>query len=315
MAKAGDPQAGLLERRLAIPRGGLLQGCRGHDVAWVGHRRRQRFRQHAPDLQLLPAVPVKRLLILACLASAPLADLRAQGSAVLYGSVHDTLGQPLRAYVRLLEGGRAALADGRGRYRLTVPAGEVAVRIALIGFEAVTDTLTLAPGDSLQRDYRLHPAVLQLPPTIVTAAKRSQFLDQAVTSVAIVSDTDVARHAVTTIDEAVNKAPGVQFLNGQVNIRGSSGYVQGVGSRVLLLVDGVPANQGYRGGINWDLVPLEDVARVEEVKGAGSALYGSAALGGVVNVITRDIPIGFHARGRVVGGWFADPPHDIWKFR
>ena len=168
---------------------------------------------------------MKQFLILACLASAPLAGLRAQGSAVLYGSVHDTLGQPLRAYVRLLEGGRAALADGRGRYRLAVPAGTVVVRIALIGFEAVTDTLTLAAGDSLQRDYRLNPAVVQLPPTIVTAAKRSQFLDQAVTSVAIVSDSDVARHAVTTIDEAVNKAPGVQFLNGQVNIRGSSGYV------------------------------------------------------------------------------------------
>jgi len=258
---------------------------------------------------------VKRFLILACLASAPLAGLRAQGSAVLYGSVHDTLGQPLRAYVRLLEGGRAALADGRGRYRLAVPAGTVVARIALIGFEAVTDTLTLAAGDSLQRDYRLNPAVVQLPPTIVTAAKRSQFLDQAVTSVAIVSDSDVARHAVTTIDEAVNKAPGVQFLNGQVNIRGSSGYVQGVGSRVLLLVDGVPANQGDRGGINWDVIPLEQVERAEVVKGAGSALYGSAALGGVVNVITRDIQPGFHARVRALGGAYANPPAEIWSFR
>src|SRR2546427_9067088 len=40
----------------------------------------------------------------------------------------------------------------------------------------------------------------------------------------------------------------VQFFNGQVNIRGSTGFVQGLGSRVLLLVDGVPANQGDRGG-------------------------------------------------------------------
>jgi len=120
------------------------------------------------------------------------------------------------------------------------------VRIALIGFEAITDTLTLAPGDSLQRDYRLHPAVLQLPPTIVTAAKRSQFLDQAVTTVAIVSDTDVARHAVTTIDEAVNKAPGVQFLNGQVNIRGSRATCRARQS-VLLLVDGCPQTRATVG--------------------------------------------------------------------
>src|SRR5205809_6868511 len=82
-----------------------------------------------------------------------------------------------------------------------------------------------------------------------------------------------------------------------------------------MLVDGVPANQGDRGGINWDLVPLEDVQRVEIVKGAGSSLYGSAALGGVVNVLTRDIAPGFHARVRATGGSYANPPYDVWKFR
>src|SRR5437899_1328643 len=198
---------------------------------------------------------------------------------------------------------------------LGVRVTRIGVRVGLLGFQSLVDTLTLAAGDSLERDYRLVPAVVPLEPVIVTAAKHSQLLSQVVTSVALVSDTDVARRAVTTVDEAVDKAPGVQFLNGQVNIRGSSGYVQGLGSRVLMLVDGVPANQGDRGGINWDLVPLEDVARVEVVKGAGSALYGSAALGGVVNVITREIPTGFHARIRALGGAYANPPFDVWKFR
>src|SRR2546422_791238 len=124
-----------------------------------------------------------------------------------------------------------------------------------------------------------------------------------------------ARRAVNTVDEALDKAPGVQFLYGQVNIRGSTGYVQGLGSRVLLLVDGVPANQGDRGGINWDLVPLDEVQRVEIVKGAGSSLYGSAALGGVVNLLTRDIEPGFHARLRATGASYANPPHDVWRFR
>jgi len=214
-----------------------------------------------------------------------------------------------------VDGHPATVADTQGRFRLSVPAGRVIVRVSFLGFQSVDDTVTVAAGDSLERDYRLVPAVALLQPVIVTAGKRSQLLSQVVTSVALVTDTEVARRAVTTVDEAVDKAPGVQFLNGQVNIRGSSGYVQGLGSRVLMLVDGVPANQGDRGGINWDLVPLEDVARVEIVKGAGSALYGSAALGGVVNVITREIPNGLHARVRALGGVYADPPHDIWKFR
>jgi iron complex outermembrane receptor protein len=107
----------------------------------------------------------------------------------------------------------------------------------------------------------------------------------------------------------------VQFINGQVNIRGSSGFVEGLGSRVLLLVDGVPANQGDRGGINWDLVPVDQVQRVEVVKGAGSALYGSSAFGGVVNLITRELPTGPHARLRATAGVIADPPQPVWGFR
>src|SRR5204862_8219583 len=171
---------------------------------------------------------------------------------------------------------------------------------------------TLAPSRELQI---FDTAAMFLWPVVGTASNRSQLLDQPVTSVAIVTDTELARRAVNTVDEAIDKGPGVQFLNGQVNIRGSTGYVQGLGSRVLQLVDGVPTNQGDRGGINWDLVPLEDVQRVEIVKGAGSSLYGSAALGGVVNVLTRDIAPGFHARVRATGGSYANPPYDVWRFR
>ncbi|PYO75126.1 MAG: hypothetical protein DMD67_12345, partial [Gemmatimonadetes bacterium] len=232
---------------------------------------------------------------------------------MLYGVVTDTLGAPLRATVRAGDGETAA--DAQGRYRLHLAPGRVAVRVNHLGFAALVDTVVVVAGDSLERDYHLQAAVVELQPTIVTAAKHSQLLDQSVTSVALVSDTDLARRAVSTVDEAVNKAPGVLFLSGQVNIRGSSGFVEGLGSRVLLLVDGVPANQGDRGGIDWDMVPVADVDHAEVVKGAGSALYGSAALGGVVNLITHDIPVGFHGRLRATGGAYANPPYDAWQFR
>ncbi len=254
------------------------------------------------------------LPLLATLLAVP--GLTAQRAAVVYGSVRDSGGQPLRATLTDIATGLRSFADNQGRYRLSVAPGRTVVRVAHIGYASVFDTLTLGAADSVERNYFLRPAAVELQPhVVVTAAKRSQLLDQAVTSVAVLEQPDIARRAVTTVDEAVDKAPGVQFLNGQVNIRGSTGYVQGLGSRVLLLVDGVPANQGDRGGINWDLVPLDRVERVEVVKGAGSSLYGSAALGGVVNLITREIPLGFHARVRATGSLFGNPPHDIWRFR
>jgi iron complex outermembrane receptor protein len=234
---------------------------------------------------------------------------------VVYGTIADTTGAPI-AHVRVSAAGVAGVSDVVGRYRLgPLAPGRVVLRFERLAYRAAVDSVTVPGGDSLRLDILLHAGRFALVPLVVTAAKRSQLLDQSVTSIALVTDSDLARRAVSTVDEAVNKAPGVLFLNGQVNIRGSSGFVQGVGSRVLLLVDGVPANEGDRGGIDWDLVPLDVAERVEVVKGAGSSLYGSAALGGVINVLTRDIPVGLHARARATGGAYANPPTDVWRFR
>jgi outer membrane receptor for ferrienterochelin and colicins len=253
--------------------------------------------------------------VLATLGLLPTA-LGAQGGAV-FGAVHDTLGRPIRAArVEVSGSGLATTTDDAGRYRLKrVPSGQITLRGRAIGYQTDSTTAFVVAGDSVRVELTLRVAATRLSPIVVTAAKRQQSLEDAVASVALVSDTQIAARAVNTIDEAVDRAPGVQFLNGQVNIRGSTGYVQGLGSRVLVLVDGVPANQGDRGGINWDLLPVDNVERVEVVKGAGSALYGSAAFGGVVNLITRDIPDAVHARLRVTGGAFAGPPHEVWRFR
>jgi outer membrane receptor for ferrienterochelin and colicins len=240
----------------------------------------------------------------------------------VYGSVTDTAGAGLsHAFVRAMSrsGGRAiavVYSDSAGRYRFeALPAGWLGIEAGRIGYRSRRDSVQLAAGASVQLDFPLTQHPLILTPMIVTAAKRSQLLDQAVTSVALVDQVQIAQHAVNTIDEAVDRAPGVQFISGQVNIRGSSGFAEGLGSRVLLLVDGVPANQGDRGGINWDVIPVDRVDRVEVVKGSGSALYGSSAFGGVVNVITRELPEGWHGRVRMTAGAFANPSNDSLKFR
>jgi outer membrane receptor for ferrienterochelin and colicins len=265
-----------------------------------------------------------RILLAAPLALA--ASLAAQETGVVYGTVRDAAGHPVtNAAVAVVGTGLRTTADPHGGYRIErIPAGRIVLRVVALGYTAASAARALAAGDSIRQDFTLRVGAivdcfdcrpLMLSPIVTTAAKRPQSLEEVVPSVALMSDSDIASRAVTGIDEAVDKAPGVQFLNGQINIRGSSGFVQGLGSRVLLLVDGVPANQGDRGGINWDLLPVDDVERIEVVKGAGSALYGSAALGGVVNLITREIPFGFHARLRATGGSYADPPHPEWQFR
>jgi len=261
-------------------------------------------------------VPLTRVVArsLVALAFLPLRG-QAQTPGAVYGTVLDTAGAPI-ADVHISTAGAAAASDAAGHYRVTgIRPGRAVLRFARLGYRVAQDTVAVPAGDSVRRDVTLRSSRFALEAVIVTAAKRSQLLDQSATSVALVSDSDLARRAVSTVDEAVDKAPGVLFLNGQVNIRGSSGFVEGLGSRVLLLVDGVPANEADRGGIDWDMLPLQDVQRVEVVKGAGSSLYGSAAFGGVVNLLTRDVPVGFHGRVRTTAGAYADPPDAAWRFR
>jgi outer membrane receptor for ferrienterochelin and colicins len=255
--------------------------------------------------------------MIAVLALAEALPLAGQGSGTVYGVVRDTTGSPIGGVVvRLLGIGTTTRTDSAGRYHIAgAPAGEVTLRAVRIGFYPALLHRIVPAGDSVAADFHLRASPLTVNPVIVTAAKHSQLLDHATTSIAVVSEQRIAQRAVNTIDEAVDKVPGVQLLSGQINIRGSSGYAVGVGSRVLLLVDGVPANQGDRGGINWDLVPVDRIERVEVVKGAGSALYGSSAFGGVVNLITRELPDGWHTRLRTTAGAFANPPYQAWRFR
>jgi len=239
----------------------------------------------------------------------------AQG--VLRGTVREKQGAPVRGASVVIPGTTLfARTDLDGRFRIAnAPAGTVRLHAAAIGFARVDTTVALVTGDSTTVDFTLSFAPLALPPLDVISDKVPHFGDRPATSVTQVTERDLDRRAVSTVDEAIDHAPGVQFVNGQINLRGSTGYVQGLNSRVLLTVDGVPMNQGDRGGINWDLLAVDDIESVEILKGAGSSLYGSAAFGGVVNVTTRDVPNGVHARVRLTGGLYADPPHVIWRFR
>jgi len=247
------------------------------------------------------------------------APLPAAAQGVLRGTVRDTHGVPIRAaIVGVPNTTLYAQTDPQGRYRLApLPAegGDIRVRVAAIGYVPTVRTVSLPPGDSVVADFTLESSPLELPPLDVVSTKVARFGDRPATSVVQVPEREIDQRAVNTVDEAVDKAAGIQMLNGQINIRGSTGYVQGLNSRVLLLVDGVPVNQGDRGGINWDLLPVDQIERVDILKGAGSSLYGSAALGGVVNLTTRDVPEGTHVRVRLTGGAYGNPPQAVWRFR
>ena len=90
----------------------------------------------------------------------------------------------------------------------------------------------------------------------------------------------------TNIQTAVDQIPGVNITDGQANIRGGSGWSYGAGTRVLVMVDDMPLISGDAGQAQWSLIATENINQVEIIKGAASALYGSSALNGIINIRT-----------------------------
>lgn len=232
------------------------------------------------------------------------AVVRAADSSAVPGAFVEIVGTTLRTTT-----GR----DGAFAFA-AAPAGTLTVRVASVGFEPAT---AVVPPDAAGTGLTivLAASAVVVAPLVVTASRETALAGDAPISVSVATEDDIARRVTIGLDDAIARLPGVQVLDGQINIRGSSGYTKGLGSRVLLLVDGVPANQGDRGGIDWDLIPVAEVERVEVLKGTGSALYGSAALGGVVNVITRGIPDRPQLTARLLGGGYAGPARSVWRWR
>ncbi len=206
--------------------------------------------------------------------------------------------------------------DAAGRFAFpAAPVDMLDLVVARLGYSPELASVPPGTGDDAAVSIAITPNPIQIAPVVVTASREEQLASAAPVSVAVATATDLARRATLGLDEAIARVPGVEMLDGQISIRGSSGYARGLGSRVLLMVDGVPANEGDRDGIDWDLLPVTEVERVEVVEASASALYGSPALGGVVNVITRRIPDAPSLTVRVVGGGYAGPPHQVWRWR
>ena len=159
----------------------------------------------------------------------------------------------------------------------------------------VTLAVLLAPGAAVRAQNAQEPGLDELELTellsvrSVTGARRDQRLVDSPRQIAIITADDIRRRNYRSVPQAVADVPGVYVQ--ETNDGGGSPIIRGlIGNQVLILIDGVRLNTGaYRFGPNQYLntIDLNQVERIEVLRGAGSVLYGSDALGGVVNVITR----------------------------
>jgi iron complex outermembrane receptor protein len=138
---------------------------------------------------------------------------------------------------------------------------------------------------------------------VTTVARTPEMRSRAAAAVFVITQQDIRRSGATTLAEALRLAPGVQVsrINGNQWAIGMRGFASRLSRSVLVLIDGRSVYTPLFAGTYWEVqdVLLEDIERIEVIRGPGGTLWGANAVNGVINIITRSAK---DTHGTVLGG-------------
>jgi outer membrane receptor protein involved in Fe transport len=222
------------------------------------------------------------LLVLLCIPFASYAQQATVKGKVINGKSRESL-PGVNVTVSVTHG---VATDIDGNYSIKVDPGRIRLTYSFMGFRPVTKNVDMKAGDVITENISMFEESMEIEGVVVSAGKFEQKLSDVTISMAVLKPTMLENQNINDATEALRKIPGLDITDGQPSIRGGSGYSYGAGSRVLLLVDDLPILTPDAGDAKWNFIPLENISQIEVLKGASSALFGSSALNGVINVRT-----------------------------
>ncbi|TNJ40005.1 TonB-dependent receptor [Chlorobaculum thiosulfatiphilum] len=270
---------------------------------------------------------MKRLALSVTFLASTLAPLTTWGAdGVLKGRVTDKADGEgvIGAAVSIAGTNIATATDIDGNFVLrNVPASkQQKVTVSSIGYAPTTQVIAVGDGQSATLNFTLGQTTIMASEVVVGAALYKQDrLDVPVTA-NVVSKEKIKEQPNPTLDAVVQDVPGVVVSraggtsSSNLQIRGSNTYNGGgIGTRVNAFYDGFPINSPDSGEIVWQSINMNAADRVEVLKGAAATLYGSGAMGGVVNV-TGHIPQKMEIRaGSSIGFYDKTPSSDESEYR
>jgi outer membrane receptor for ferrienterochelin and colicins len=245
------------------------------------------------------------LLLCALLGTAGAAGAQTPAHVLAGRVVEQGSERPIAGAVVVLDAQRrlSTLTAEDGRWSFTaLPEGAHALRVQHIGFASHTATVRVPAERAGELRIEMAPRALALDAVVVTASRRPQRLADTPVTTELVTRQEIAQAGVADLSAALAERTGVQLSGGRPT--GEGVMLQGFSSeRVLVLVDGQPLGGRIAGTLDVSRIPVSMIERVEVVKGSQSALYGTDAMGGVVNIVTRTPePGGWRAGAELTGG-------------
>jgi iron complex outermembrane receptor protein len=224
--------------------------------------------------------------------------------AQLNGVVTDqSTGKPLYGVKIYASTGEKQLSDFDGKFSFsntTLP-----LKLVFNLLEYRIDTIVITSLGTINHAMRVNEKTEQT--VVVSANKRAQKIEEIPISLEVIKPRLIENKGMVNLEQAVEQTPGVFTMDGQVSIRGGSGFAYGAGSRVMMLWNGLPLLSGYAGDAQWNAIPIEQASQVEVIKGASSVLYGSGALNGVIALSEKEPGLKPETKIRVQTGIYDNP--------
>ena len=253
---------------------------------------------------------MKKFLILALLALAPFVSYAQEDKPLppnveiinhgtskntdsnIFGHVLDSKTKEHIAYATIAIKGTTfgCAANGTGHYILNnVPTGKHAIVVSAIGYESVEVSIDVVQRTSTELNIVLDEASTLVDEVVVSATRNETNRRQTATVVNVSSTKLFEGTASSALSEAMNFQSGLRVENTCGNCGAPQLRINGLeGQYSQILLDSRAIFSSLAGVYGLDLMPVAMVERVEVIRGGGSALYGSNAIGGVVNIITKD---------------------------
>lgn len=242
-------------------------------------------------------------------------QIYAQTLGVVKGVVKDkSNNESLPGAVVVLDKTKGTAADLEGVFYISATEGSHILECDLVGFKKYSESIIVKGNDTTVVNIVLTDGNQLLDEVVISAGKFEQKLSDVTVSMDVIKSALIENKASQSLDIIMNQVPGVVVSDGQASIRGGSGYSYGAGTRVLMLVDEMPMISADAADIKWNYLPLENLEQVEVIKGASSALFGSSAMNGVINMRTayaKDKP---QTTVSLFGATYDAPQHAGYKW-
>lgn len=231
------------------------------------------------------------LLVTSLRAASPKSDANIHGHVVEVGT-----GEHLPYYLITVEGtGNVTTTDATGHYHLhNLKPGTYTVVASMTGYKTAKSDVTVKAGTSLEINFDVEPDAFMLDQVVVTGSKTETKRRNSPVLVSVVTDKMFGLVNACSLADGLSFQPGVRVENDcqncgftQVRINGLDGHYSQV------LMNSRPVFSALAGVYGLEQLPANMIDRVEVMRGGGSALFGSSAIGGTINIITKDPSINY----------------------